>query len=42
MGGRNTVKPDNRCWDDKIPEDGYFFELFRISKNQIIWGGQLF
>lgn len=42
MGGRNTVKPDNRCWDDKIPEDGYFFELFRISKNQIIWGGNYF
>jgi len=25
--------------DDKIPDKEYFTELFRISKNQIIWGG---
>ena len=25
--------------DDKIPDKEYFIELFRISKNQIIWGG---
>ena len=29
-------------WDDKIPEQEYFNELFRISKNQIIWGGNYF
>ena len=29
-------------WDDEIPEDLYFNELFRVSKNQIIWGGELF
>ena len=28
-------------WDDAPGED-YFKELFRISKNQIIWGGKLF
>ena len=26
-------------WDSKIPSEEYFKELFRVSKNQIIWGG---
>jgi len=26
-------------WDTSIPEKGYWDELFRISKNQIVWGG---
>ena len=26
-------------WDDNIPDYEYFTELFRVSKNQIIWGG---
>jgi site-specific DNA-methyltransferase (adenine-specific) len=29
-------------WDDKIPDAEYFSELFRVSKNQIIWGGNYF
>lgn len=29
-------------WDNSIPNDEYFDELFRISKNQIIWGGNYF
>lgn len=29
-------------WDDNKPEDGYFQQLFRISENQIIWGGNYF
>ena len=29
-------------WDKKIPNQKYFNELFRISKNQIIWGGNYF
>jgi site-specific DNA-methyltransferase (adenine-specific) len=29
-------------WDDAIPDDGYFQELFRVSNNQIIWGGNYF
>lgn len=28
-------------WDIK-PDDNYFNELFRVSKNQIIWGGNYF
>ena len=31
-------KNDNR-WDDQIPSKKYFDELFRVSQNQIIWGG---
>lgn len=29
-------------WDNKIPEKEYFQELKRVSKNQIIWGGNYF
>lgn len=30
-----------KCWDIK-PNRSYFDELFRISKNQIVWGGNYF
>lgn len=43
MGGRKTVKPDkSKKWDENIPDERYFDELFRVSKNQIIWGGNYF
>ncbi len=29
-------------WDYKKPSPRYFKELFRVSKNQIIWGGNYF
>jgi site-specific DNA-methyltransferase (adenine-specific) len=29
-------------WDASIPKKKYFDELFRVSKNQIIWGGNYF
>ena len=29
-------------WDSAIPTSEYFKELFRVSKNQIIWGGNYF
>jgi len=29
-------------WDNKIPKKEYFDELFRVSKNQIIFGGNYF
>lgn len=32
----------NKEWDNKRPPDEYFKELFRISKNQIISGGNYF
>ena len=30
------------AWDNKIPNNNYFKELIRVSKNQIIWGGNYF
>lgn len=29
-------------WDNERPSDLYFEELFRVSKHQIIWGGNYF
>ena len=29
-------------WDNEKPSQEYFDELFRVSKNQIIWGGNYF
>lgn len=29
-------------WDNSIPNKEYFEELFRVSKNQVIWGGNYF
>jgi site-specific DNA-methyltransferase (adenine-specific) len=29
-------------WDDNAPSIEYFEQLFRVSKNQIIWGGNYF
>ena len=43
MGNRKTIKPDkNKLWDISVPNKQYFEELFRVSKNQIIWGGNYF
>lgn len=35
----NTSEID---WDNDVPGPDYFKELFRVSKNQIIWGGNYF
>lgn len=35
----NTMSCD---WDYNPPGEDYFRELFRVSKNQIIWGGNYF
>ena len=35
-------KHNKKTWDDSIPNEEYFKELFRVSKNQIIWGGNYF
>jgi site-specific DNA-methyltransferase (adenine-specific) len=37
---RSTLNSKN--WDNDIPTKDYFNELFRVSKNQIIWGGNYF
>jgi len=33
---------DKKEWDNAIPNAEYFKELQRVSKNQIIWGGNYF
>jgi site-specific DNA-methyltransferase (adenine-specific) len=38
--GSNNFK--KKSWDNEIPNKEYFNELFRVSKNQIIWGGNYF
>ena len=35
-------KYEKKGWDESIPEIEYFKELFRVSKNQVIWGGNYF
>jgi len=40
--GNDTGKHKVKSWDEKIPDKLYFNELKRISKNQIIWGGNYF
>jgi site-specific DNA-methyltransferase (adenine-specific) len=37
-----TINQPHYDWDSAPPSRGYFDELFRISKNQIIWGGNYF
>ena len=32
----------NGEWDKIIPNEDYFNQLFRVSQNQIIWGGNYF
>ena len=40
---RNSqVKFKEHSWDNQIPADEYFIELKRVSKNQIVWGGNYF
>ena len=36
------TKHKSKGWDKKPPPSKYFKELFRVSKKQIIWGGNYF
>jgi site-specific DNA-methyltransferase (adenine-specific) len=42
MGNGKNKKYIKKDWDNKTPKQKYFTELFRISKNQIICGGNYF
>ena len=44
MGRRRGEKRkhDEKKWDNSAPDASYFLELFRVSKNQIIWGGNYY
>ena len=41
---KNPVRQqhEKKEWDNAIPTKEYFDELFRVSKEQIIWGGNYF
>ena len=39
IGGGSNTKKMNVSWDTQIPSQEYFDQLVRVSKNQIIWGG---
>jgi len=39
---RQTKGQGAKEWDSKTPTEEYFKELFRVSTNQIIWGGNYF
>jgi len=36
--GGGKYKNKGKNWDNETPPQAYFDELFRVSKNQIIWG----
>ena len=36
------TKNEKKKWDNTVPLIEYFTELFRVSQNQIIWGGNYF
>jgi len=36
--GSGKYKNEGKSWDSETPPQDYFDELFRVSKNQIIWG----
>jgi len=40
--GSKFVRNERHVDWDVVPTDEYFTELFRVSKNQIIWGGNYF
>ena len=40
--GKNKKFKKGKKWDNKPPTQKYFSELLRVSKNQIIWGGNYF
>lgn len=33
---------EKKLWDSDLPNDEYFIELMRVSKKQIVWGGNYF
>ena len=40
--GTHFKKREAKGWDNETPSKEYFNELKRVSKNQIIWGGNYF
>lgn len=42
VGSRFDKTGKMSTWNNLIPDEEYFFELFRVSKGQIIWGANNF
>jgi len=42
LSNHSTVKHTAKDWDKYTPTQEYWDELFRVSKNQIVWGGNYF
>jgi site-specific DNA-methyltransferase (adenine-specific) len=40
--GKRKVFRGNADWDNEPPKPEYFQELFRVSKNQVVWGANHF
>jgi site-specific DNA-methyltransferase (adenine-specific) len=40
--GSKKTNGEKKGWDNERPNTKYFAELMRVSKNQIIWGGNYF
>lgn len=41
--GNSVIKADRgKRWDDGVPPAEYFRELSRVSRNQVIWGGNYY
>ena len=40
--GKNKKYKKGKKWDNETPTQKYFNEIQRVSKNQIIWGGNYF
>lgn len=38
----SKVKFSNKSWDNEPPSKHYFYQLFRVSRNQIVWGSNYF
>jgi site-specific DNA-methyltransferase (adenine-specific) len=36
---KDGINHEYKGWDSEIPKAEYWKELFRVSKNQIVWGG---
>lgn len=41
-GKRQKKQWTKKDWDGQVPSDEVFSEIMRVSKNQIIWGGNYF
>ena len=41
-GFKKDIDYGVKDWDNNVPIEEYWHELFRVSKNQIVWGGNFF